>query len=88
MRSASVKRLVFLVGVVVVILGSMILMDPVAAGPHNCGTALTPKPGILPEIARRCEPHLKRKRWLGGGVFAVGALAVAIPGPRCLLVDD
>jgi hypothetical protein len=80
--------LVFLVGIVVVILGTMILLDPVAVGAHNCGTALTPKPGVLPEISRRCEPRLNRKRWLGGGVFAMGALAVAIPGPRCLLTDD
>ena len=80
--------MVFLAGVVVVILGSMILLDPVASGPHNCGTALTPKPGILPEISRRCAPNIHRKRWLGGGVFAVGALALAIPGPRCLLEDD
>lgn len=80
--------MVFLAGVVVLILGWMILLDPVASGAHNCGTALTPKPGILPEISRRCAPHLNRKRWLGGGVFVVGALAVTIPGPRCLLEDD
>jgi hypothetical protein len=84
----AVKRLVFLCGIVVAILGSIILLDPVASGPHNCGTALTPKPGILPEISRRCAPRINRKRWVGGGVFAVGALAMTIPGPRCLLVDD
>lgn len=88
MTVGAVKRLLFLSGIVVVILGSIILLDPVAAGPHNCGTALTPKPGILPEISKRCAPHINRKRWLGAGVFVVGALAMTIPGPRCLLVDD
>ena len=88
MTLGVVKRLTFLTGIVIVILGSLILLDPVASGAHNCGTALTPKPGILPEIARRCAPRINRRRWLGGGVFAVGALAMAIPGPRCLLEDD
>jgi hypothetical protein len=87
-RLGSVKRFAFLVGVVVLILGTIILMDPVATGAHNCGTALTPKPSLLPEIAERCRPRLNRRRWLGGGITAVGALAVILPGPRCLLADD
>lgn len=88
MTIGAVKRLVFLVGVVIVILGGMILMDPVAAGPYNCGTALAPKQVLVPEKARICEPQIRRRRWLGAGVFAVGAVAVILPGPRCLLTDD
>jgi hypothetical protein len=83
----SVKRFVFLVGVVVLILGSLILMDPVAAGDHNCGTALAPKQ-FVQSGAEICDAQLRRRRWLGGGIFAVGALAVILPGPRCLLTDD
>lgn len=88
MTLGAVKRFTFLVGVVVVILGAIILMDPVATGPHNCGNALAPKPGLLPEIAERCEPGINHRRWLGGAVFAAGAVAVILPGPRCLLIDD
>jgi hypothetical protein len=87
-RSGTIKRLVFLVGVVVVILGAMILMDPVATGPYNCGNALAPKKFVLGENARRCETQLRRRRWLGTGILAVGTVAVMLPGPRCLLTDD
>ena len=88
MTFGAVKRGVFLVGVVVLILGTIILMDPVATGPHNCGNALAPKQFLLPEIAERCQPGINRRRWLGGGIFAMGALAVILPGHRCLLIDD
>ncbi|MEW6474227.1 MAG: hypothetical protein AB1679_18400 [Actinomycetota bacterium] len=84
----AVKRLVFLVGVVAVTLGALILMDPVAAGDHNCGTALTPKQFVLPENAERCETQIRRRRWLGTGILAVGAVALILAGPRCLLADD
>jgi hypothetical protein len=87
-RFASIKRLVVLIGVVVVILGALILMDPVAAGPYNCGTALAPKQVLVPEKARVCAPQIRQRRWFGGAIFAVGAVAVMLPGPRCLLTDD
>ncbi|MGH9011274.1 MAG: hypothetical protein ACRDYF_15735 [Acidimicrobiia bacterium] len=86
--SGAVKRVVFLVGIVVAILGMLILNDPAAVGPYNCGTALAPKRFVLGENARRCEAQINRRRWLGGGVFAVGAVALLLPGPRCLLTDD
>ena len=88
MRSASVKRAIFLVGVVIEILGVLILMNPVSAGDHNCGTALTPKQFLLPQNARICAPQIRRNRWLGGAVVLVGGAALIIPGPGCLLVDD
>ena len=88
MRFGAVKRLVFLIGVVIVILGTMILMEPVAAGPYNCGTALAPKQVLVPEKARICAPQIRQRRWYGGTIFAVGAIALILPGPRCLLVDD
>ena len=88
MKSGAVKRLVFLVGVAVLILGTIFLLDPVAAGPYNCGTALTPKQVLQPEKARICAPRLRQRRWYGGAIFAVGAVAVVLPGHRCLLTDD
>ena len=87
-KSGPVKRLVFLVGVVIVILGIIFLMDPVAAGPYNCGTALAPKQVLVPEKARACAPQLRQRRLYGVAIFALGAVAVMVPGPRCLLVDD
>jgi hypothetical protein len=87
-RIGSVKRLVFLVGVVVLIFGVLILNDPAAVGPYNCGTALAPKRFVLGDNERRCNEQLRWRRWLGAGVFAVGAVAVILPGPRCLLTDD
>jgi hypothetical protein len=83
----AVKRLVFLVGVVVEILGVLILMDPVSAGDHNCGTALAPKRFVQTDI-RLCKSPLHQRRSVGAGVVVVGAVALIVPGPRCLLTDD
>ena len=87
-KSGPVKRVVVLVGVVIVILGIIFLMDPVASGPYNCGTALAPKQVLQPEKARACAPQLRQRRVYGGAIFAVGVVAVIVPGPRCLLSDD
>jgi len=86
-KVGSVKRLVFLVGIVVVMLGVLILMDPVSAGDHNCGTALAPKRFVQTDI-RLCKAPLRRRRWLGAGIVVVGAVALTATGPRCLLADD
>jgi len=86
---AAVKRLVFLIGIVITILGVMILNDPAAVGPYNCGTALAPKRFVLGDNAKRCADQVQWRRWLGAGVFSVGALALILPGGhRCLLTDD
>jgi len=87
-RYASVKRVVFLIGVVIEFFGVLILMNPVSAGDHNCGTALTPKQFLLPQNAKICAPQIRRNRWRGAGVVVVGAVALAVPGPGCLLADD
>jgi uncharacterized membrane protein len=87
-RRGPVKRVVFLAGVVVEFLGVLILMNPVSAGDHNCGTALTPKQFLLPQNARICAPVIRRNRWRGAGVVVVGAVPLIVPGPRCLLADD
>jgi hypothetical protein len=79
--------LVFLVGVVVLSLGALILMDPVSVGDHNCGTALAPKRFVQTDV-RLCNSQIRQRRWLGAGIFAVGAVALILPGPRCLLADD
>ncbi|HEX6380714.1 MAG TPA: hypothetical protein VF180_05685 [Acidimicrobiia bacterium] len=86
---ASVKRLVFLIGLAVTFFGVMILNDPAAVGPYNCGTALAPKRFVQGENAGRCVEQLRWRRWLGAGVFAVGTLGLVLPGGyRCLLTDD
>ena len=86
---ASVKRLVFLIGLAVTFFGVMILNDPAAVGPFNCGTALAPKRFVQGENAGRCVEQLRWRRWLGAGVFTVGALGLVLPGGyRCLLTDD
>ena len=85
----AVKRSVFLVGIVITILGVMILNDPAAVGPYNCGTALAPKRFVLGNNAPLCAAQVRWRRWLGAGVFSVGALALILPGGyRCLLTDD
>ena len=85
----SVKRVTFLVGLAVTFLGMMILNDPAAVGPLNCGTAVAPKRFVQGENAGRCADLLRTRRWSGAGVFAVGAIALILPGGyRCLLVDD
>ena len=87
MKVGSVKRFVFLVGIVISILGVLILMDPVSAGDHNCGTALAPKKFVQTD-KRLCKAPLRQRRWAGAVVVVVGAAALIIPGPRCLLADD
>lgn len=86
---ASVKRVVFLTGLAVTVLGVMLLNDPAAVGPYNCGTALAPKRFVQGENAGRCVEQIRWRRWLGAGVFAVGTLGLVLPGGyRCLLTDD
>jgi hypothetical protein len=79
--------LVFLVGVVVLFLGALILTDPISVGDHNCGTALAPKRFVQVDV-RLCEAQIRQHRWLGAGILAVGAVALVLSGPRCLLADD
>jgi hypothetical protein len=86
---AAVKRVVFLIGIVITFLGVMILNDPAAVGPYNCGTALAPKRFILGNNARLCASQIRWRRSVGAGVFAVGTVALILPGGyRCLLSDD
>ena len=87
MSVGSIKRLVFLVGIVVVILGVLILMDPVSAGDHGCGNAVAPKRFVQGDI-RLCRSQINQHRWVGAAVVVVGAVALIVTGPRCLLADD
>ena len=81
--------MVFLIGIAVTFLGVLILNDPAAVGPFNCGTALAPKRFVLGENAGRCNEQVRWRRTLGAGVFAAGALFLVLPGGfRCMLIDD
>lgn len=85
----AAKRVVFLTGIGVTFLGMLILNDPAAVGPYNCGTALAPKRFVQGENAGRCNEQIRWRRTLGGGVFAVGVVALVLPGGfRCMLTDD
>ena len=79
--------MVFLVGIVVSILGMLILTDPVSAGDHSCGNAVAPKRFVQGDV-RLCRSQIRQRRWSGAGVVLVGAVALIVTGPRCLLVDD
>ncbi len=79
----------FLVGIAVTFLGVLILNDPAAVGPYNCGTAVAPKRFVQGENAGRCNEQVRWRRDIGVGVFAVGAIAMVLPGGfRCMLTDD
>jgi len=80
---------VFLTGLAVAFLGVLILNDPAAVGPYNCGTALAPKRFVQGENAGHCDEQIQWRRALGGGAFAVGAIGLVLPGGfRCMLTDD
>jgi len=85
--AGSIKRLVFLVGVVISILGVLILMDPVSAGDHSCGNAVAPKKFVQGDV-RLCRSQIRQRRWAGAATVAVGAVALMVTGPRCLLAED
>ncbi len=87
MSVGAIKRLVFLIGVVILFLGVLILNDPVSADGHNCGTSVAPKRFVQTDI-RRCQAPLRERRYLGAGVVVVGGLALIATGPRCLMTDD
>jgi hypothetical protein len=86
-KVGSIKRLVFLVGVVIEILGILTLMDPVSAGDHNCGNAVAPKRFVQTDI-RLCHGPIHQRRVAGAAVVVIGTTALIVTGPRCLLAED
>ena len=88
MQIGEVKRLAFLAGLILLICGAILLIDPIAVDDRNCGSALLRKPMDERRYAQRCDARLDRRRLPGFAMLIVGAgLTVGI-GPRCLLEAD
>jgi hypothetical protein len=82
------KRLTFILGLVILICGAILLIDPMAVNDRNCGSALLRKEVDEREYAKRCDAKLDRRRLPGFALSALGACLVLVIGPRCLLEPD
>ena len=88
MKNGELKRVTFLLGLVVLICGMILLIDPIAVDDRNCGSALLRKSLGERRYAERCDARLDRRRLPGFALSVVGACAVVSIGPRCLLEPD
>lgn len=84
----EVKRVTFLLGLVLLICGAILLIDPTAVEDRNCGSALLRKDLDERRYAERCDAKLDRRRLPGFAMSALGACVVLRIGPRCLLEPD
>jgi hypothetical protein len=84
----DVKRLTFLLGLIVLFCGAILLIDPVAVNDRNCGSTLLRKPLAERRYAERCDARLDSRRLPGFAMFIAGACMVLGTGPRCLLEPD
>jgi hypothetical protein len=82
------KRGLFLAGLVLLLCGAIVLIDPMAVDGRNCGSALLRKELDDRRYRERCEARLDRRRLPGFALSAVGAFLVVRIGPRCLLQPD
>jgi len=91
-RSESVKRATFLLGLAAVLLGMTFLIYPLSSGDRDCGSAAMPKKETvsLPtySVPEQCEAPIHRHRWFGGAFLALGTVAALGTGPRCLVTSD
>ncbi len=87
-NSGDLKRLMFLVGLVLLFAGAILLNDPMAVEDRNCGSALMRKEPELERIAVRCDEKLDRRRWPGFIMFGAGAALVVSIRPGVLLAPD
>lgn len=85
MRSGEVKRLTFLLGLILLFCGAIVLIDPTAVNDRNCGSAVLRKQLHERRYAERCDAKLDGRRLPGIAMFAVGACIVVGIGPRSLL---
>jgi hypothetical protein len=87
-QSGVIKRTTFLLGLVLLLCGAILLIDPVAVDDRNCGSALLRKELSERRYAERCDAKLDPRRLPGFAMSAVGACVVVGIGPRCLLQAD
>lgn len=88
MGAGRLKRAAFMVGVVALLVGAGVLIDPVARAGRNCGSAFIPKKVVIPTVARVCEETLRGRRVVGGPILLFGIVAIAATGFRCLVEPD
>jgi hypothetical protein len=84
----ELKRVTFLLGLILLFCGAIVLNDPMSVEDRNCGSAIMRKSLHERRFAERCDAKLDRRRLPGFAMFAVGALVVLKIGPRCLLEPD
>lgn len=88
MESGDLKRLGFLMGLILLFLGAMLLNDPMSVEERNCGSALMRKKVDGEQYAIRCDAKLDRRRWPGFVMFGTGAVLVVRIRPGVLLASD
>ncbi len=88
MKTGDVKRLGFLMGLVLLFLGAMVLNDPMSVEERNCGSALMRKKVDGERYAVRCDAMLDRRRWPGFIMFGTGAVLVLRIRPGVMLASD
>ena len=88
MKSGEVRRLTFLLGLILLFCGAILLIDPIAVDDRNCGSALLRKPLGERRYAERCDTKLDRRRLPGFAMSIVGASVMVRIGPRCLIEAD
>jgi hypothetical protein len=87
-KSGDMKRLGFLLGLILLFAGFILLNDPMAVEERNCGSALMRKPVDERRYEVRCDAKLDRRRWPGFIMFGTGAVLVIRIRPGVLLAPD
>lgn len=82
------RRLTLLVGLVLLMCGAILLIDPIAVNDRNCGSALLRKQVDERRYAERCDARLDRRRLPGLAMSVAGAFVVIRIGPGSLLQPD
>ena len=87
-KTGDVKRLGFLVGLILLFAGFILLFDPMAVEERNCGSAIMRKKVEVQRYAVRCDAKLDRRRWPGFIMFGTGAVLVVRIRPGVMLASD
>jgi hypothetical protein len=87
-ETGDMKRMAFLVGLVLLFAGFILLFDPMAVEDRNCGSAIMRKEHVEQPYAERCDAKLDRRRWPGFITFGLGAVIVVRIKPGIMLAPD
>jgi len=84
------RQMIALVGLTAVLVGLAYLTYPVGSGTldFDCGSALRPGSNFVsPEkFSEHCDAPIRRQRWVGGVILALGTVTLLGAGPRHLVV--